>query len=233
MTFSSHPAQDAGSGAKTGPAAQDRRWFGTDSSQRRDRPDPPSLKAAVKRARKATRCDNARRMSDEPQTRGWLPPRAPGGQAPPRFEPAPPEPESPPASAWQPPAPQPTTEERYWGPPPEPPPPPAASVTHAPSNGLAIAAVVLGIASLVLLLLSLGTSFLFSVPMSGAAWAIGARAKQRDPGPGPARTAAVIGMVGVGLGLASAVVWIILLSAGFSLEDLRDYLERKLEEQRR
>jgi hypothetical protein len=171
-------------------------------------------------------------MTDEPQTGGWLPPRAPGGQEPPRFEPAPPEPEQPATAPWHPPVPQ-RAEERYWGPAPPPQPPSAAPATAAPSNGLAIAAVVLGIASIALLVLSLGTSFIFSVPLSGAAWAIGARAKQHDPGPGPARTAAVIGMVGVGLGVASAVVWIILLSAGFSLEDLRDYLERKLEEQRR
>ena len=172
-------------------------------------------------------------MADESEIRGWLPPRAPGGQAPPRFEPAPPEPpaappEPPPASAgWQPPTPQ-RTEERYWGPPP----PGPVSTAVAPSNGLAIAAVVLGILGIALLFLSLGTSFFFSLPLSGAAWVGGVRARQRSPGEGPAQTAVVLGMVGVGLGVASAIVWIVLLSVGFSLEDLRDYLERKLREQR-
>ena len=40
-------------------------------------------------------------------------------------------------------------------------------------------------------------------------------------------------MVGVGLGIAAAVIWIALISAGVSIEDLRDWLERQLAEQRR
>ncbi len=84
-----------------------------------------------------------------------------------------------------------------------------------------------------LLLMSLGTSFLFSMPMSGAAWAFGVRARQRSPEAGSAQAAVTIGMVGVGLAAAAAVIWIVLFSAGITLEDLRDYLQRKLEEQRR
>jgi hypothetical protein len=167
-------------------------------------------------------------MADDSEIRGWLPPRAPGGQDPPRFEPAPPEP--PPATpAWQPPSAEtqePVVEQRQWEPRPVPSAPPE-------SQGLAIGAIVLGVASVGLLLMSLGTSFLFSMPMSGAAWAFGARAKQRSPEAGPAQAAVVIGMVGVGLATAAAVIWIILFSAGFSLEDLRNWLERKLDEQRR
>jgi hypothetical protein len=71
------------------------------------------------------------------------------------------------------------------------------------------------------------------MPMSGVAWAFGTRARQRSPEGGPAQAAVVIGMVGVGLAAAAAVVWIALFLAGITLEDLRDYLERKLEEQRR
>jgi hypothetical protein len=167
-------------------------------------------------------------MSDEPSVHGWLPPRAPGGEPPPRFEPAPPEP-PPPAPSWQAPSakPQPPApEQRTWEP------------TLVPSarpegQGLAIGAIVLGVLSVGLLLMSLGTSFLFSMPMSGAAWAFGARARQRAPEGGSAQAAVVIGMVGVGLAAAAAVIWIVLFSAGFTLEDLRDWLERKLEEQRR
>jgi hypothetical protein len=176
----------------------------------------------------------AHAMADESEIRGWLPPRAPGGQAPPRFEPAPPEPPEspePPASAgWRPPSaeePQPPAPEpRHWE-------PMLVPSARPESNGLAIGSIVLGVLSVGLLLMSLGTSFLFSMPMSGAAWAFGARARQRSPEAGPAQAAVVIGMVGVGLAAAAAVIWIILFSAGFSLEDLRDYLERKLEEQRR
>jgi hypothetical protein len=170
-------------------------------------------------------------MSDEPSVRGWLPPRAPGGGPPPRFEPAPPVPPEPPpaSSGWEPPTAEPwppAAEARHWEP---------APVSAAPpeSSGLAIGAIVLGVLSVGLLLMSLGTSFLFSMPMSGAAWAFGARARQRAPEAGPAQAAVVIGMVGVGLAAAAAVIWIALFSAGISLEDLRDYLERKLEEQRR
>jgi hypothetical protein len=172
------------------------------------------------------------RMADESEIRGWLPPRAPGAEPPPRFEtvlPAEPEPESEPASSgWQPPsAEQPrAAEARHWEP---------APVRTAPpeSNGLAISAIVLGVLSVGLLLMSLGTSFLFSMPMSGAAWAFGARARQRSPDAGSAQAAVTIGMVGVGLAAAAAVIWIVLFSAGITLEDLRDWLERKLEEQRR
>jgi hypothetical protein len=170
-------------------------------------------------------------MADESEIRGWLPPRAPGGQAPPRFEPAPPEPpEPPPASTgWRPPSAEsqaPAADERTWE-------PMLVPSARPEGNGLAIGSIVLGVLSVGLLLMSLGTSFLFSMPMSGAAWAFGARARQRSPEAGPAQAAVVIGMVGVGLAAAAAVIWIILFSAGFSLEDLRDYLERKLEEQRR
>src|SRR5262245_38015361 len=166
-------------------------------------------------------------MADESEIRGWLPPQAPGGQAPPRFEPAPPEPEpEPEPPAWQPPSSEPqqqppVVEQRQW----EPRPVPSA---RPEGQGLAIGSIVLGVLSVGLLLMSLGTSFLFSMPMSGAAWAFGARARQRSPEGGSAQAAVVIGMVGVGLAAAAAVIWIVLFSAGFSLEDLRDYLERKL-----
>jgi hypothetical protein len=170
----------------------------------------------------------ARAMADESEIRGWLPPQAPGGQAPPRFEPAPPEP--PPASSgWQPPSAEPrppAPEPRTWE-------PMLVPSARPEGQGLAIGAIVLGVLSVGLLLMSLGTSFLFSMPMSGAAWAFGARARQRSREAGPAQAAVVIGMVGVGLAAAAAVIWIVLFSAGFSLEDLRDWLERKLEEQRR
>jgi hypothetical protein len=178
-------------------------------------------------------------MSDEPSVRGWLPPRAPGGQPPPRFEPAPPEPApEPPAPeppGWQPPVAQ-RAEWRAE---------PAAATTtvvrpaQPRASGLAITGMVLGIIGIGLLVLSVGTSFLLSLPCSGAGWACGVRARQSadaDPASSSrssAQAAVVIGMVGVGLGVLSAVVWIILLSAGVSIEDLRDWLQRQVQEERR
>jgi hypothetical protein len=173
-------------------------------------------------------------MSDEPSVRGWLPPRAPGAQPPPRFEPAAEEP-PPAASGWQPPVardPEPTAPTR-----------PAESSLARPqqarASGLAITSIVLGVIGIAFLLLSVGTSFLLSLPCSGAAWACGLRARQRaEAGPGggargPAQTGVVLGMVGVGLGIVAAIVWIVLLSAGVSIDDLRDSLQRRLEEERR
>jgi hypothetical protein len=175
-----------------------------------------------------------RRMSDEPSVRGWLPPRAPGAQPAPRFEPAPeepPAPESPPAAGWQPPVAQ--RADRYLG-------PQAVARGEQPrASGLAITAIVLGALSIGMLLLSLGTWFPASLLGSGAAWACGVAARNRadaDPGAsarGPAHAAVVIGMVGVGLGIAAAIVWIVLFSAGVSIEDLRDWLDRRLAEERR
>ena len=114
-------------------------------------------------------------------------------------------------------------------------PPIAASRAPRPqSSGLAIAAIVLGSLSIGLLLLSLGTSFLCLDAVSGAAWAFGARAQAACAGGrGPAQAAVVIGMVGVGLGSPRRSSGSSCSRRAFSLEDLRDYLERKLEEQRR
>jgi hypothetical protein len=183
-------------------------------------------------------------MSDEPSVRGWLPPRAPGAQPPPRFEPAPPEPDPPPTAdaEWQPPIAQ---QPAYW--PPAAPPPPAETAAGptfvrpegARASNLAITAIVLGVLGIALLLLSIGTWFPISLLCSGSAWGCGLRARNRadaDPAGGargPAHAAVVIGMVGVGLAAAAAVVWIVLISAGVSIDDLRDWLDRQLQEERR
>jgi hypothetical protein len=173
------------------------------------------------------------RMSDEPRVRGWLPPRAPGAQTTPRFEPEPPAPEPPPASGWQPPAAQraaPVAQRAV---------PAVARPPQARASGLAITAIVLGALGIALLLLSLGTWFPASLLCSGAAWGCGIAARNRadaDPAAsarGPAHAAVVIGMVGVGLGVAAAIIWIVLISAGVSIEDLRDWLDRRLAEERR
>ena len=148
---------------------------------------------------------------------GWLPPQAPDGPRSPEPQPSP---------AWQPPAQQQPQQEQ-----PQPP------VFVQPSGGggtygLAIAALVCSISSLGLLLLSLGLSFVFSLPLAAAAWICAAKAR-RDVQPGQRKAGLVLAIVAVALSTAAAVVWIVLIAAGFSVEELQENLERELERQRR
>lgn len=168
-------------------------------------------------------------MADPPSSSGgWLPPQAPGGGPAPRFDPEPQPHFTPP---------QPPTGP---APPPTPPAPTATFVKpqSSPANGFAIAALVLGISSLVLLVLSLGVSFTFSLPLSAAAWVCAVKAKRAlrdgraESGEGQAQAGLVLAMLGVALSVAAMVVWIALIASGFSIEDLRDSLERELDRQR-
>ena len=101
-----------------------------------------------------------------------------------------------------------------------------------PTNGLAVAALVCSIASLALLTLSLGLSFFFSLPLGLAGWVCAARAR-RDAPSGRPKAALVLSVVAVSLSVLAAVVWVILLAAGFSVEELQRSLEEELERQRR
>ena len=182
-------------------------------------------------------------MPEQPQIpSGWLPPRAPEGKPPPRFEPPafqPPRPAAPPDAADRPPrpaAPQETADR----------PPTFVSRTQkqpdakpgGPANKLAIASLVAGIAGLLLLVLSLGLGFFFALPCSIAAWLLGVHAKRSiadgrlAAGAGQAHAGQMIGMIGVGLGVVAMVVWIALIASGFSIEGFQQDLERELEQQR-
>src|SRR4051794_38172584 len=150
-------------------------------------------------------------MTDEPSTSGWLPPRAPGSQPAPRFEPAPPEPE-----------PQPEPDPRAaWGPPSGQ--PPFTGRRADRSNGLATTSLVLGILGLLIVIPTLGAGFLFSLPCSIAAWVIGAQGRNRvaagvtGSGDGTAHAGVILGIVGVVIGVIGAIVWIVLISAGLDL----------------
>jgi hypothetical protein len=160
----------------------------------------------------------------------WLPPRAPGGQPPPRFDTVPERPSAEPEPA---PAPY------------EPPRPPQGDrpvfVPAKPGsrpNALAIAGLVLGITGLALLLLSLGLGFVFALPCSIAAWLCSSRARARInagdevSGAGQAKAGYWLGVAGVALGVAAMVIWIALIASGFDIEEFRDDLERELEQQR-
>jgi uncharacterized membrane protein len=93
--------------------------------------------------------------------------------------------------------------------------------------------VVLGIIGLVLVLLSLGLGFFFSLPASIAAWIVGAQGRKRVAsgqttyGDGLAHAGVILGIVGVILGLVGMVVWIVLLASGFDIEELRRNLEER------
>jgi hypothetical protein len=101
-----------------------------------------------------------------------------------------------------------------------------------PTSGLAVAALICSIASLALLTLSLGLSFFFSLPLGIAGWVCAARAR-RDAPSGRPKAALVLSIVAVSLSVLAAVVWVILLAAGFSVEELQRSLEEELERQRR
>lgn len=182
-------------------------------------------------------------MADEPSaSSGWLPPRAPGANPPPRFEPS--EREQP----ADPPAPAPKREPvRGWDPPTPPAPGDATrqvaagpTIVQAPavSNTLATASLVLGIVGVLVLLITLGIGTLISLPLSIAAWMCASKARGRirrgetSEGVGNARAGRILGMVGVSLGLVALIVWASLDAAGYTVDELRESIERELERQR-
>jgi hypothetical protein len=121
----------------------------------------------------------------------------------------------------------------------EPPPTPEGQVPvfvraagETGTNGLAIAALVCAISSVGLLLLSLGLSFAFSLPLGIGGWVCAARAP-RDVRPGQRKAGLVLSIAAVALSVTAAVVWIVLIAAGFSVEELQQNLEQELERQRR
>jgi hypothetical protein len=150
---------------------------------------------------------------------GWLPPTAPGAKPPPRFD----VPQEQPASEPQPAAPT-----------------FARTDTAAPKerNGAAVWAMSLGITGLVLLVLSFGSLFLITLPFSAAAWALAGRARRQiesgatSQGEGQATAALWLGRIGVIAGVAAMVVFIVLLASGVDFEQLRDDLQRELDERR-
>jgi hypothetical protein len=151
-------------------------------------------------------------VGDEPTHSGWLPPRAPGGEPAPLFEPAPPEPEGGPA------------------------PPARAAVGRDRPNGVATASLVLGILGLVIVIPTLGAGFLFSLPFSIGAWVTGHQGRRRVAtgesryGDGTAHGGVVLGIVGVILGVIGAAVWIALYAAGYTVEDFRRDLEQEADQ---
>ena len=81
-------------------------------------------------------------------------------------------------------------------------------------------------------MLSLGLGFIFSLPLGVAGWVCAAKAP-RDVRPAQRRVGLVLAIVAVALSVAAAVVWIALIAAGVSVEDLQQNLEDELDRQRR
>jgi hypothetical protein len=161
---------------------------------------------------------------DAPGTGGWLPPVAPGGNPPPRFD----------APQWA--APQ-AAARRPAPAVPDRPLPPAFTTPRPAGNPAAVWGLVLGIGGLTLLLLSLGTLFFITIPLSFAGWSMGRRARAASAagdvgGEGQASAALWLGRIGVIAGVAAAVVLIALIASGADLEELRRDLERELERRR-
>jgi hypothetical protein len=153
-------------------------------------------------------------MADHPELPGgWLPPQAPTGV--------------PPRQPYQPPTAPPAEQHPQR----QPLPVFVKERAQQGTNGLAIAATVCAVASLGLLVLSLGLSFFFSLPLGIAGWICAARASA-DLNPGQRKTGLVLSIVAVVLSVTAAIVWIVLIAAGFSVEELQHNLEQELERQR-
>ncbi|HEX8101865.1 MAG TPA: hypothetical protein VF533_04595 [Solirubrobacteraceae bacterium] len=141
---------------------------------------------------------------DDEVAPGWLPPQPPP-DAPPA---APPAPALPPARL--------------------PIAPPAG-----PTDPLAPFALGLGVVGLLLIVLSAGAGFLFTLPLSVAAWRVGAASRRRIAegraagGDGLAQAAIFLGLAGIGIAVVGMIGWAILAGNGYSPEDLRDELERR------
>ena len=99
------------------------------------------------------------------------------------------------------------------------------------TNGLAVAALVCAISSLGLLVFSLGLSFLFSIPLGLTGWVCAVRAPQ-DVRPGQRQAAKVLAIIAVALSVAAAIAWLVLMTAGYSPEDLQRSLQEELDRQR-
>jgi hypothetical protein len=156
---------------------------------------------------------------------GWLPPTAPGAKPPPRFD-APQEQDAPPEPA-QPQQGGPTFVRPGQG-----------GAAAGKGNRAALWGIWLGITGVALLLLSLGTLFPVTLPLSAAAWVLARRAHAQiergatTQGEGQATAALWLGRIGVIAGVAALVVFIVLIASGVDLEQLRDDLERELDERR-
>jgi hypothetical protein len=126
---------------------------------------------------------------------------------------------------WLPPQPGRPSEPAQPGPPERPQPPVFVKPEGGGMDGLAVAALVCAIVSLGLLVFSLGLSFFFSLPLAVGGWVLAARSER----PGAGKT---LSIVAVALSVTAMIVWVVLIAAGVSVEELQRNLEEELERQR-
>ena len=111
--------------------------------------------------------------------------------------------------------------------------PPVFQTPSQPGNSAATTSLVLGILGMLLVLLTVGVGFAFSIPTSIGAWIAGVRGRKRvasgqaTTGDGLAHAGLVLGIVGVILGVIGMIVWVVLFLAGLDLEELRRDLEQR------
>jgi hypothetical protein len=92
---------------------------------------------------------------------------------------------------------------------------------------------VLGIFGMLLVVMTAGAAFLFSIPTSIAAWITGVQGRRRvasgqtTTGDGLAHAGLILGIVGVILGVIGMIVWVVLIASGLDLEELRRDLEQR------
>ena len=165
-------------------------------------------------------------MDDERQVRpGFLPPKAPGGGVPPRFE----APERAPAV----PSPTPVGGGQASDRPTF-----VAQRTESGSrSSLAITGTAVGSVSILLLVLTIGVAYQLCILLSlmGLGFGIVARKQIAERGEGRAGQArAAIWVAGIGLAMAviAMIVWLSLDASGYAPEDLEQWLRDQLEEQR-
>lgn len=94
-----------------------------------------------------------------------------------------------------------------------------------PTNGTAVAALVLGIAGIAVTLMFAGFLFIVSIPCSIAAWVLGVKGKRiaapdpnlepmRPGGRGLAQAGLITGIIGLVLAVLAIVFWVLLFSLG-------------------
>jgi hypothetical protein len=134
----------------------------------------------------------------------FLPPQAPGGEPPPRFGQFTPPVDNPPPAA----------------------PPHVTGMPKDEGNGVGITAFALGIAGLVMFVLSgFGLVFVLNLPLSISAWVLGPRGMRKvDEGRTAehrslARAGHVMGIVGTVLGVVALIAWILVLSLSADARD--------------
>ena len=109
---------------------------------------------------------------------------------------------------------------------------PIYATAKQPRNPLAISATICAIASMGLLVFSLGLSFFFSLPLGIAGWVLATRS---DPelNPGQRKTGQVLSIIAVALSIGAMVIWLLLIASGFTPDELQRNLEEELERRRR